>query len=53
MEGNLWMWLLAAVLVIVGIAGAVLPALPGVPLVLGGLVIAAWADDFQRVARMV
>jgi uncharacterized protein YqgC (DUF456 family) len=53
MEGNLWMWLLAAVLVIVGIAGAVLPALPGVPLVLGGLIIAAWADDFQRVGWVV
>jgi uncharacterized protein YqgC (DUF456 family) len=53
MEGNLWMWLLAAVLVIVGIAGAVLPALPGVPLVLGGLIVAAWVDDFQRVGWVV
>jgi uncharacterized protein YqgC (DUF456 family) len=49
MEGNLWMWLVAAVLVLAGLAGAVLPALPGVPLVFGGLVVAAWADDFQRV----
>jgi len=49
MEGNLWMWLVAALLVLAGLAGAVLPALPGVPLVFGGLVVAAWADDFQRV----
>ena len=44
----LWL-LLAAVLVCVGLAGSVLPALPGVPLVFGGLLLAAWADDFQRV----
>jgi uncharacterized protein YqgC (DUF456 family) len=49
MEGNVWMWLLAALMVVVGLAGAVLPALPGVPLVYGGLLVAAWADDFQRV----
>jgi hypothetical protein len=50
MEGNnVWMWGLAALLVLAGLAGAVLPALPGVTLVFGGLVVAAWADDFQRV----
>jgi uncharacterized protein YqgC (DUF456 family) len=49
MEGNVWMWVVAALLVCGGLAGAVLPALPGVPLVFGGLVVAAWADDFQRV----
>jgi uncharacterized protein YqgC (DUF456 family) len=44
------LWLvLAAILVIVGIAGSVLPALPGVPLVFAGLVVAAWAEDFERV----
>ncbi len=36
-------------MVLGGLAGAVLPALPGVPLVFGGLLVAAWADDFQRV----
>jgi uncharacterized protein YqgC (DUF456 family) len=49
MEGNAWMWVLAALMVIAGVAGSVLPALPGVPLVFGGLVVAAWAGDFQRV----
>jgi len=43
------MWVLAVVLVLVGIAGTVLPALPGAPLVFAGLLLAAWADDFQRV----
>jgi uncharacterized protein YqgC (DUF456 family) len=45
---SLW-YLLAALLVIGGIAGAVLPALPGVPMVFAGLLVAAWADDFTRV----
>jgi uncharacterized protein YqgC (DUF456 family) len=44
------LWLvLAGVLVCVGVAGAVLPALPGVPLVFAGLLLAAWAGDFQQV----
>jgi uncharacterized protein YqgC (DUF456 family) len=30
----------------------VLPALPGVPLVFGGLLLAAWADDFTRVGAV-
>jgi uncharacterized protein len=36
-------------LVIIGLAGIVLPALPGHILVLAGLVLAAWAEHFTRV----
>jgi len=43
------LWMLAAVLVGVGLVGTVLPALPGALLVLGGLVSAAGADGFERV----
>lgn len=42
-------WLLAGILVLVGMAGTVLPALPGAPLVFLGLLLAAWIDGFQRV----
>ncbi len=41
--------LLAVLLVLVGIAGIILPALPGIPLVFAGLLLAAWADDFAHV----
>jgi uncharacterized protein YqgC (DUF456 family) len=34
---------------LVGLAGLVLPALPGMPLVLVGLALAAWADGFTRI----
>ena len=45
-----WLWLLAAILVLVGIAGTILPMLPGIPLVFVGLFIAAWLDGFAKVS---
>jgi len=45
---SLW-YLLAAVLVIVGVAGTILPAIPGVPLVFIGMLLAAWTGDFAHV----
>lgn len=50
MSGSVGLWVLAALCVAGGLAGSVLPALPGVPLVFAGLVLGAWADDFQRVS---
>jgi len=38
----------ATALVLVGLGGTVFPALPGLPLMLGGFVLAAWLDDFQH-----
>lgn len=49
MEPNTLYYLLAIVLVLVGIAGTILPALPGLPLVFAGMLLAAWAGDFQQV----
>jgi uncharacterized protein len=43
------LWVLAIALMLVGAAGIVLPALPGVPLMYAGMVIAAAIDDFQRI----
>ncbi|AGA34038.1 hypothetical protein TVNIR_2395 [Thioalkalivibrio nitratireducens DSM 14787] len=42
-------WLLAALLVIAGLAGLVLPALPGPLLLFAGLWAAAWAEGFAYV----
>ena len=42
-------FVLAALLIAVGMAGAIVPALPGVPLVFAGMLLAAWADHFQHV----
>jgi len=43
------LWVLALLLVLAGIAGAILPAIPGAPLVFGGLFLGAWIDRFARV----
>lgn len=43
------LWALAAALVLIGLAGTLLPALPGVPFVFFGLLTAAWIGDFQRI----
>jgi hypothetical protein len=46
---TLW-WLLSAALIVIGVAGTVLPALPGTVFVLAGIVLGAWIDDFTRVS---
>lgn len=43
------LWILAIALMAVGALGVVLPALPGVPLMFAGMVLAASIDDFQRI----
>lgn len=43
------LWTLAVALIVLGLAGTVLPALPGTAFVLAGIVLAAWIDDFTRV----
>ena len=45
-------YLLAVVLVIVGLAGTVMPVIPGALLVFAGLFVAAWADGFARVGTV-
>jgi hypothetical protein len=49
MDPHPWLWLPAGVLVAAGLAGVVLPALPGTPLLVAGLVLAAWAEGFAHV----
>jgi uncharacterized protein len=49
MEMTLLLWMVAAILVIIGFAGLVLPALPGTALIFCGLLAAAWAEHFVYV----
>ena len=44
------LWTLAAAMVAIGLVGIVMPALPGHVLILGGLVLAGWADGFRHVS---
>lgn len=43
------LWLVAALLIVAGFAGLILPMLPGIPLVFAGLVLLAWAENFTYV----
>jgi len=43
------LYILAVLLVLVGLAGIFLPALPGIPLVFAGLLLAAFAGGFAQV----
>ena len=48
MNDTLW-WVASWGLILLGIAGTVLPALPGTLFVLLGIFLGAWIDDFTRV----
>ena len=48
MTDALW-WTLSVALILLGLAGTVLPALPGTALVLAGIVLGAWIDGFAHV----
>ena len=51
MATTILIWLLAGMLILTGIAGLVLPALPGPVLLFAGLLAAAWAEDFAYVGE--
>lgn len=46
------LWILAILLIAVGVAGTVLPALPGAILVFGGVLLAAWIDGFAKISGL-
>lgn len=48
--GDVLWWVLSVLLIVIGLVGTVLPALPGTLFVLGGIVLAAWIDGFERVS---
>lgn len=49
MDADVLWYVLAAVVILVGIAGTIVPALPGVPVVFAGMWLAAWVDDYALI----
>jgi len=49
MDWTILWWVLAALIVIAGLVGTVVPALPGVPLIFVGLALVAWSTGFEPV----
>jgi uncharacterized protein YqgC (DUF456 family) len=48
-DQSLILWILGGILTVAGLAGMLLPVLPGAPLLFLGLLCAAWAEDFRHV----
>jgi uncharacterized protein YqgC (DUF456 family) len=44
------LWILVVVMMAVGVAGTVLPVLPGAVLIFAGAVLGAWIDEWTRVS---
>jgi len=42
------LYLLAAVLIVAGAIGAIIPALPGMPVLFGGIWLLAWVDHYRH-----
>lgn len=49
MDASILWYTAAGLLIVVGLAGAILPALPGVPLVFAGMWLAAWVADYSEI----
>jgi len=46
---NVVLWIVAVALIVVGVVGTIVPALPGITLVFAGIALAAWIDSFARI----
>jgi len=44
------LWVVAVILIVTGVVGTVLPALPGAVFVFAGVALGAWIDDFARIS---
>ncbi len=49
-DQSLIFWILSAILTVTGLAGLLLPVLPGAPILFLGLLFGAWAEDFQYIS---
>ena len=49
MDWTILWWILAGVIIITGLVGTIVPVLPGIPIILAGLVLAAWSTGFEPV----
>jgi uncharacterized protein len=44
-----WLWVLAIALIVIGVIGTVVPGIPGVGVIFGGMLLAAWIDGFTEI----
>jgi hypothetical protein len=51
--GTIFLWILSALLTVIGLCGLIVPVIPGPILLLGGLITASWAENFIYVGPMI
>lgn len=48
-----YIYILSALLILIGMLGTVLPVLPGIPVAFAGMWLAAWAGNYQEISVFV
>lgn len=46
---DILLWVIAVALIVIGVVGVIVPALPGIALIYGGIVLGAWIGHFEKV----
>ncbi|MGH8234017.1 MAG: DUF456 domain-containing protein [Rhodanobacteraceae bacterium] len=49
MDWNILWYVVAGLLIVAGFTGSILPNLPGIPVMFGGMLLAAWVDHFTNI----
>ena len=49
MDWTLLWYVIAGIIITAGFVGSILPNLPGIPVMFGGMLLAAWAGQFERI----
>ncbi len=49
MDWNILWYAIAGILIVAGLIGSILPNLPGIPVMFGGMLLAAWVGHFQAI----
>lgn len=53
MDWNILWYVIAGIIIAAGFVGSILPNLPGIPVMFGGMLLAAWVGHFQKIALWV
>ena len=53
MDWNILWYVIAGILIVAGLVGSILPNLPGIPVMFGGMLLAAWVGHFQKIPLWV
>jgi len=49
MDWTLLWYVIAGIIITAGFVGSILPNLPGIPVMFGGMLLAAWGGQFERI----